>query len=71
MAGDTPNTGSLGMGDLYEGNGGARLYDAVQQVRGNAGAHQVSGAKRAVIQGWRGLPTDSCAVVILSEGRKA
>jgi len=66
-----PDGGSLGMGDLYEGNGGARLYDAVQQVRGTAGAHQVSGAKRAVIQSWRGLPTDSCAVVVLSEGRNA
>ncbi|MBM4320869.1 MAG: acetyl-CoA acetyltransferase [Deltaproteobacteria bacterium] len=60
-----PDGGSLGMGDLFEANGGARLYDAVRQLRGEAGAHQVDGAQCAIVQGWRGLPTDSSAVVIL------
>lgn len=60
-----PDGGSLGMGDLYEANGGARLVDAVLQLRGAAGRHQVSGAKRAMVQGWRGLPTDTSAVVVL------
>jgi acetyl-CoA C-acetyltransferase len=65
-----PDGGSQAMGDLYEANGGARLYDAVLQLRGEAGAHQIPGAKRIAVQGWRGVPTDTCAVVVLdSEGR--
>jgi acetyl-CoA C-acetyltransferase len=65
-----PDGGSLGMGDLIEGNGGARFYDAVQQIRGEAGSHQVKDAKSVVVQGWRGLPTDSCAVVTLNAERR-
>ncbi|MBM4116402.1 hypothetical protein FJ251_01485 [bacterium] len=60
-----PDGGAQGMGDLFEATGGARFYDAVRQLRGEAGAHQVEGAKTALVHGWRGLPTDSCAVVIL------
>ena len=60
-----PDGGSLGTGDLFETNGGARFYDAVLQLRGEAGAHQVDGAERALVHGWRGLPTDSCAAVIV------
>ncbi len=65
-----PDGGSLGMGDVIEANGGARFYDAVRQLRGEAGAHQVEGAHRALVQGWRGLPTDSCAVAILDAERR-
>ncbi len=62
--------GSLGTGDLFEANGGARFYDAVRMLRGEAGAHQVDDAEVALVHGWRGLPTDSAAVVILEgEGR--
>jgi acetyl-CoA C-acetyltransferase len=65
-----PDGGSLGTGDLFEANGGARFYDAVLQLRGEAGGHQLDGAERALVHGWRGLPTDSCAAVILeAEGR--
>jgi hypothetical protein len=53
------------MGDLYEANGGARFYDAVKQLRGQAGSHQVQDAKTALLHGWRGLPTDTCSVVVL------
>lgn len=60
-----PDGGSLGMGDLIEANGGARFYDAVKQLRGEAGGHQIDGAARALVHGWRGLPTDTCAVVVL------
>jgi len=64
-----PNGGALGGGDLYEATGGARFYEAVCQVRGEAGACQVN-AGRVLVHGWRGLPTDSCAVAILeAEGR--
>lgn len=60
-----PDGGSLGGGDLIEATGGARLVDAVRQLRGEAGAHQVPGARRALVHGWRGVPTDSCAVAVL------
>jgi acetyl-CoA C-acetyltransferase len=64
-----PGGGSLGVGDLYECNGAARFYEAVCQLRGEAGQCQVD-ARRALVHGWRGLPTDSCAVAILeAEGR--
>jgi acetyl-CoA C-acetyltransferase len=64
-----PGGGSLGNGDLFEANGGARFAEAVMQLRGEAGALQIE-AERALVHGWRGLPTDSCAVAILEkEGR--
>ena len=67
-----PDGGSLAGGDLFESNGGARFFDAVMQLRGEAGAHQVDGVETALLHGWRGLPTDSCAVVVLDgEGRDA
>ena len=67
-----PDGGSLSTGDLIEANGGARFVDAVRQLRGEAGAHQVKDASCALVHAWRGLPTDSCAVVILeNDGRTA
>lgn len=65
-----PNGGSLGNGDLLELNGGARFYEAVAQLRGEAAACQVE-AERVLVHGWRGLPTDSCAVAILETERRA
>jgi acetyl-CoA C-acetyltransferase len=66
-----PDGGSLGMGDLIETNGGARLFDAVRMLRQEAGAHQYEDVERVLVHGWRGLPTDSCAVVILDAERSA
>lgn len=67
-----PDGGCLAGGDVIEANGGARFVDAVRQLRGEAGAHQVKGASCALVHSWRGLPTDSCAVVILeNDGRTA
>jgi len=66
-----PNGGSHGIGDLLEGNGGARLYEAVTQLRGEAGSCQVDDVERVLVHGWRGLPTDSCAVAILEAERSA
>jgi len=60
-----PDGGALGVGDLYEATGGARFYDAVRMLRGEAGSHQFEDAELALVHGWRGLPTDSCAVVVL------
>lgn len=61
-----PSGGALGMGYLYEGTGLARLYAAVEQLRGNAGKNQIKNAKTALVQSWRGLPTTSTVVTILN-----
>lgn len=61
-----PSGGALGMGYLYEATGLARLYSACEQLRGNAGKNQLKCAKTALVQGWRGLPTTSTVVAILS-----
>jgi acetyl-CoA C-acetyltransferase len=66
-----PDGGALGMGDLFEATGGARFLDAVKQLRGEAGSHQIGGAGTALVHGWRGLPTDTCAVAILDAERGA
>ncbi len=60
-----PDGGALGGGDLLEATGGARFYDAVRQLQGTAGPNQIPGAETALVHSWRGVPTDSCAVVIL------
>lgn len=59
-----PAGGALGGGDLFEATGGARLLEAVAQLRGEAET------ERVLVHGWRGLPTDSCAVVILDSERR-
>jgi acetyl-CoA C-acetyltransferase len=65
-----PDGGALGGGDLLEATGGARLVDAVRQIRGEAGAHQLPHVDTAFVHGWRGLPTDSCAVAVLGSERR-
>lgn len=57
--------GSLGVGHLFEATGLARVYFAVQQMRGQAGALQLPRARRCVIQTWRGVPTSFGAVMVL------
>ncbi len=57
--------GALGMGYLYEANGLAKLYWAVQQLRGTAGINQLPGVRTGLVQSWRGVPTTSSVVAIL------
>ena len=57
--------GSLGCGNVLEACGLHRLAEAVLQLRGDAGSHQVDGARNAIVQSWRGLPAASCGVAIL------
>ncbi|HSL41183.1 MAG TPA: hypothetical protein VK857_12490 [Desulforhopalus sp.] len=64
-----PNGGALGGGDLFEATGGVRLYEALSQLRGEAGRCGVE-AERVLVQAWRGLPTDSCVVAILDNERR-
>ncbi|MEO0115200.1 MAG: hypothetical protein ABIK93_06955 [candidate division WOR-3 bacterium] len=61
-----PSGGSLGMGHLLEASGLARVYMTVKQLRGEAGKLQVKDANTALISAWRGIPTTSGAVAILS-----
>ena len=57
--------GSLGVGHLLEATGLHRLLEAVLQLRGQAGQLQIPGARKAVVQSWRGIPTATGAVAVL------
>jgi acetyl-CoA C-acetyltransferase len=61
-----PSGGSLGMGHTLEMSGLVRIIELVEQLRGNAAAHQVHGVQTGVAQCWRGIPTTTGAVVVLS-----
>jgi acetyl-CoA C-acetyltransferase len=63
-----PSGGALAVGDLKEASALYRAYEAVLQLRGDAGRRQVAGAKRALVQSWRGVPTATGGVMILSAG---
>jgi acetyl-CoA C-acetyltransferase len=58
--------GSLGLGHLYEASGAARMYEVVLQLRGEAGERQLAKADAGLAQSWRGVPTTTGAVVIMS-----
>lgn len=67
--GDLPvnsSGGSLGQGYLFEANGGARILEAVQQLRGEAGERQLDGVQKGLVMSWRGVPTTTGAVAVLS-----
>ncbi len=63
-----PSGGSLAVGNLIEASALYRLYEAVLQLRGDAGRRQVKRARRALVQSWRGVPTATGGVAILSVG---
>ena len=58
--------GSLGMGNLLDANGLARALEIVLQLRGEAGPRQVEIYNIGLAQSWRGVPTTSGAVLILT-----
>jgi acetyl-CoA C-acetyltransferase len=58
--------GSLGMGNLLDTNGLARALEIVLQLRGEAGPRQVEDVNVGLVQSWRGVPTTSGAVLILT-----
>jgi acetyl-CoA C-acetyltransferase len=58
--------GSLGMGCLFEANGLARVLEVVTQLRGEAGDRQLPGVRVGLAQSWRGVPTATGAVAVLS-----
>lgn len=68
-AGEIPvnlSGGMLGIGNLYEANGGAMLYELIAQLRGVAGQRQVDNVKTGMALAWRGVPSSSGAAVILT-----
>jgi acetyl-CoA C-acetyltransferase len=62
-----PSGGSLGVGHFIEATGLHKVLEASLQLRAKAGKMQINGAKRALVQSWRGIPTASGAVAILGE----
>jgi acetyl-CoA C-acetyltransferase len=59
--------GSLGMGRFIEATGLVRAYESALQIRGEAGPMQLSKASKGVVQSWRGLPTQSGVVAVLTK----
>ena len=63
-----PSGGSLAVGNLIEASAMHRLYEAVLQLRGDARGRQVERARCALVQSWRGIPTATGGVAILTVG---
>ncbi|MGQ9640506.1 MAG: thiolase domain-containing protein [Candidatus Bathycorpusculaceae bacterium] len=61
-----PSGGLLGMGYGLEASGLQKLLEAVLQLRGEAGARQVPDAEVGLAQTWRGIPTATGVVAVLS-----
>ncbi|MGQ9833404.1 MAG: thiolase C-terminal domain-containing protein [Candidatus Villigracilaceae bacterium] len=68
-SGDFPvnvSGGSLGVGHLLDGTGLHRALETVLQLRGEGGTHQLEDVHVGLVQSWRGVPTTSAAVAVLS-----
>jgi acetyl-CoA C-acetyltransferase len=61
-----PSGGNLGMGWALEASGMQRLLEVVLQLRGEAGSRQLSDVEVGIAQSWRGIPTTTGAVAVLS-----
>ncbi|MEM3726038.1 MAG: thiolase domain-containing protein [Candidatus Bathyarchaeia archaeon] len=61
-----PSGGLIGMGYGLEASGLQKLFEAVLQLRGEAGARQVPDAEVGLAHAWRGIPTATGAVAVLS-----
>jgi acetyl-CoA C-acetyltransferase len=58
--------GALGMGYAPEVLGLQRILEVVLQLRGQAGRRQLCDVKTGLAQSWRGVPTATGAVAVLS-----
>jgi acetyl-CoA C-acetyltransferase len=58
--------GALGVGHLFEASGAHKILELVEQLRGHAGARQIPDVNIGLAQVWRGVPTATGAVAILS-----
>lgn len=58
--------GGLGVGHLFECSGAQKVAELVMQLRGEAGERQVPDVSTGLAQAWRGIPSTSAAVAVLS-----
>ncbi len=58
--------GCLGVGNLFDANGGQKVLEVVLQLRGEKGKAQIPDVRVGLAQSWRGVPTTTGAVAILS-----
>lgn len=58
--------GSLGAGYLFDAAAIYRVAEVVGQLRFEAGRHQLEDIERALVQSWRGVPTSTGGVAVLS-----
>ncbi len=58
--------GNLGCGGTFELDGGHKVLEVVLQLRGEAGSHQLDGVSTGLAAAWRGVPTTTGAVAVLS-----
>jgi acetyl-CoA C-acetyltransferase len=58
--------GSLGVGHFLDATGLVRTLEVVLQLRGQAGPRQLEDVEVGLVQSWRGVPTTSGTVAILS-----
>jgi acetyl-CoA C-acetyltransferase len=61
-----PSGGLLGMGYGLEASGLQKVLEVVLQLRGEAGPRQIEDAEVGLAQTWRGIPTATGAVAVLS-----
>lgn len=62
-----PSGGSLAVGLTLEATGLWRLLEAILQLRGEAGGVQLRDARRAIVASWRGPPTYTSTVAVISK----
>jgi len=58
--------GSLGIGYMLDASGLVSALEVVLQLRGEAGAYQLDEVEVGLVQSWRGVPTTSGAVAVMS-----
>jgi acetyl-CoA C-acetyltransferase len=61
-----PSGGCLGVGHLFEANGAHKVLEVALQLRGEKGKNQIKAPGVGLAQNWRGVPTNTGAVAILS-----
>jgi len=58
--------GNLGCGATFELDGGQKVLEVVMQLRGETGANQLKNARTGLAAGWRGVPTTTGTVAVMS-----
>ncbi|MEM4704746.1 MAG: acetyl-CoA acetyltransferase [Candidatus Bathyarchaeia archaeon] len=61
-----PSGGLLGMGYGLEASGLQKTFEAVLQLRDEAGTRQIPNSETGLVHAWRGIPTATGAVAVLS-----